>query len=425
MGWTEAMNRMLPSVAGKSAHITSGYGVYRSVGTTPHVGIDFNYVGGQTGINLTYPNIYAPVTGTVSRVGGKYGIIRIEDGEGYYHDILHTEAQNVKVGDHVDAGSTIIGTMGGRGAMGIRHVHYQIIKDKSTVNPEEYWNTKDSARPPDRPLEWDLRLTPADDFTLRGYLPDECFLAGTAIFLADGQQKGIEHISAGDIVMAFSTNERGGHTELVPKRVIRTFTNISQRIINLSLESEVYCTGGHVFLAGELMESGGAKFATISSIMRSDGTIVTEDAVRIRARTGAKFGSNDDQIVRIVYRGQSSDCKSVMMHRVLVRAGIPLPATTMSDGISTKPIATLAQHLAAFQIGILPDGSLRAPDGTHHDACNWPEGSTPFDSREALNWIVEADERPFTPPWIRELIEEDEQHGLRVAGDATMISRPH
>ncbi|WP_425339755.1 hypothetical protein [Methylobacterium platani] len=59
---------------------------------------------------------------------------------------------------------------------------------------------------------------------------------------------------------------------------------------------------------------------------------------------------------------------------------------------------------------------LRLPDGAIHDACNRPEGATPFDTHEARNWIVQADGEPYCPPWIRDRVPEDETEGLRVVG---------
>src|SRR6266568_3681731 len=126
--WNEIMNRVLRPTDGNSAHITTngGYGVYRKGGTSPHVGIDFNYFGGQSGINLTHPEISSPVSGTiVGPLGGSLGTISIRDDNGYVHQILHTDSRYVSVNQRVNAGDPI-GTMGGTGAKGVQHVHYQI-----------------------------------------------------------------------------------------------------------------------------------------------------------------------------------------------------------------------------------------------------------------------------------------------------------
>ncbi|WP_223879100.1 M23 family metallopeptidase [Chitinimonas arctica] len=137
---------MLPSQNGVNPHVTGNYGESRSGG--PHGGTDFNYVGGQTGTNLTHPTINAPIDGTVTFVGGQYGTIKIRDADGNSHEILHTNSQNVSVGDQVSAGNAI-GTMGGKGPNGAnqyaQHVHYQ-MKDPQgrRISPQEWWDNHDS-----------------------------------------------------------------------------------------------------------------------------------------------------------------------------------------------------------------------------------------------------------------------------------------
>lgn len=49
MSFISAMNTMLPAQNGTSPHVTGNYGERRVRG--PHGGVDFNYAGGQTGIN--------------------------------------------------------------------------------------------------------------------------------------------------------------------------------------------------------------------------------------------------------------------------------------------------------------------------------------------------------------------------------------
>ncbi|KMO44979.1 hypothetical protein VQ03_00135 [Methylobacterium tarhaniae] len=172
------------------------------------------------------------------------------------------------------------------------------------------------------------------------------------------------------------------------------------------------CTPGHIFLTGEVDASGQHRFAPIASILRDDGTLVERDATIIRARTGAKLGQANDALVSVVYRDQSIADQAAPERRTLVRAGIPLPSVIIKDTLA--PAQSLAQHLADHGITPLADGRLRTPDGTIHDACNWPEGATPFDTHEARNWIVQANGVPYCPPWIRDLVAEDETEGLRV-----------
>lgn len=140
--YDHTMQVMLPPQNGVKPHITGHFGEHR--GEKSHGGSDFNYVGGQAGRNLQHPTIHAPIAGTVTSVGGKYGTVMIQDAQGNSHQILHMQDTKVKVGQHVQPGDPI-GTMGGRGPQGAnqyaQHVHYQ-MKDPAgkLINPETYWN---------------------------------------------------------------------------------------------------------------------------------------------------------------------------------------------------------------------------------------------------------------------------------------------
>lgn len=146
MSFNDAMNRILPPSSGVFAHITSDFGENRVSG--PHGGVDFNYQGGQSGINLTNPAINSPIGGTVIFVGGQYGTIKIKDKQGNSHEILHTNSQHVRIGQQVSAGD-VIGTMGGSGPNGPdqypQHVHYQ-MKDLQgqLINPQAWWDNIDA-----------------------------------------------------------------------------------------------------------------------------------------------------------------------------------------------------------------------------------------------------------------------------------------
>ncbi len=143
----EAMRTMLPPKNGVAPHITSDFGDRTINGRhDDHGGVDFNYVGGQAGINLRHPTVNSPVSGEVVFSGGQYGTVKIRDDQGNSHEILHLQSRSVNVGDRVQAGDSI-GTMGGRGPDGAndyaQHVHYQ-IKDANgrLVNPETFWNQR-------------------------------------------------------------------------------------------------------------------------------------------------------------------------------------------------------------------------------------------------------------------------------------------
>jgi murein DD-endopeptidase MepM/ murein hydrolase activator NlpD len=140
MSFNQAMNVMLPSVSGKSPHITGPYGEMR--GNGPHKGVDFNYIGGQSGINLEYPVIHSPIDGNVTFIGGDYGTIKIKDASGFSHEILHTNTQLVSVGKKIAAGAPV-GTMGGKGPKGTMqyamHVHYQVKNLQGTIVDPVAW----------------------------------------------------------------------------------------------------------------------------------------------------------------------------------------------------------------------------------------------------------------------------------------------
>ncbi len=142
----DKLNQILPpTMSGIHAHITSQYGEVRLNGTT-HKGVDFNYVGGQTTVNLTHPKLYSPVDGKVTFVGGNFGTVKIQDKQGYSHELLHLHTQKVKVGEVVKLGEEI-GTMGGKGPLGhfqySQHVHYQIKNAIGvTENPNDWWKNK-------------------------------------------------------------------------------------------------------------------------------------------------------------------------------------------------------------------------------------------------------------------------------------------
>jgi Peptidase family M23 len=149
MSWKDIMHRVLPPIERLSPHVTSAYGVMRETkkGRKPHGGVDFNYFGGQAGINLEHPALRSPVTGVVTNAGeGTVGRIAIKDADGFTHEILHTDTRHIAVGDPVVAGQ-LIGTMGNTGAED-QHVHYQ-LKDPAgnNINPTDYWDRQGPVDP--------------------------------------------------------------------------------------------------------------------------------------------------------------------------------------------------------------------------------------------------------------------------------------
>lgn len=137
-----AMRIMLPPSAGVAPHITGHYGEHRD--ERVHGGTDFNYVGGQTGVNRQHPVVHSPVAGTVTFSGGDFGTVKVRDAQGRSHEILHLDSRLVTAGQSVRAGEPI-GTMGGRGPLGAdqyaQHVHYQLRDPGGALrSPESFWD---------------------------------------------------------------------------------------------------------------------------------------------------------------------------------------------------------------------------------------------------------------------------------------------
>lgn len=138
---TGVLSRVLP---GPQAHLTGTFSELRN--GVPHSAVDFNYVGGQQGLNLQHPYVRSPVDGIVTFSGGQYGTVKVLDGEGFSHELLHMNDLAVQVGQRVSTGE-IIGTMGGRGPLGpnqyAQHVHYQLVAPSGGfVDPVEWWQQR-------------------------------------------------------------------------------------------------------------------------------------------------------------------------------------------------------------------------------------------------------------------------------------------
>lgn len=143
-GFEAAIGVMLPARGALDPHVTGEYGEHRSKG--PHGGVDFNYEGGQSGVNLRHPVVNSPVSGRVTFSGGSYGTVKIVDADGNSHELLHLQSRSVQQGDLVEAGQPI-GTMGGRGPGGpnqyAQHVHYQLRDPNGRIiDPQGFWDSR-------------------------------------------------------------------------------------------------------------------------------------------------------------------------------------------------------------------------------------------------------------------------------------------
>ncbi|MEO0810295.1 MAG: Hint domain-containing protein, partial [Pseudomonadota bacterium] len=126
--------------------------------------------------------------------------------------------------------------------------------------------------------------------------PDKCFLAGTPIAMGNGEEKPIEFVKQGDIVFSYDQHASFGRCALFSKKVLRTFTNITDEWLRLTWiekgeAKELVTTPGHHFLAAQ----GG--FKDIESLVAGGrGTIVLADG------TEAEVTSE-----RIVYSAETAD----------------------------------------------------------------------------------------------------------------------
>ncbi|UXN76073.1 hypothetical protein N8D56_25540 (plasmid) [Devosia sp. A8/3-2] len=92
-----------------------------------------------------------------------------------------------------------------------------------------------------------------------------CFAAGTRILLSSGEEVEIELVKVGDVVLSFE----GVDESLVPRKVVATFSNITDTWIVLSTGLTV--TPSHHFL------DAFGQFRSIADILASDSRIVLSD----------------------------------------------------------------------------------------------------------------------------------------------------
>lgn len=107
-----------------------------------------------------------------------------------------------------------------------------------------------------------MQLTGAD-------LSPECFPAGTQVTLADGTMTPIENIRVGDQVLAFSGGTENGRGELVPKRVIRLFENMTTEWIKLTWGENELVSQNNGVLTVSTNDLGG-----VASYINEEGDVV-------------------------------------------------------------------------------------------------------------------------------------------------------
>lgn len=72
--------------------------------------------------------------GTVTEVGGSFGVVRIDHGEGLSTRYLHNSRILVSNGQKVTAGQEIA-KMGDAGSPGVIHLHFEVIRNGTPVDP--------------------------------------------------------------------------------------------------------------------------------------------------------------------------------------------------------------------------------------------------------------------------------------------------
>jgi hypothetical protein len=108
-----------------------------------HLGIDFSY-GKDKPVCCMHPYVFSPITGNVEKISEENGEVTIRDfghikvingkeiNVFYYHTIRNLDEINplLVIGQEIYGGSTVLGTLGGRGKHGrytyLQHVHYEI-----------------------------------------------------------------------------------------------------------------------------------------------------------------------------------------------------------------------------------------------------------------------------------------------------------
>ncbi|MDD2622783.1 MAG: M23 family metallopeptidase [Bacteroidales bacterium] len=133
----EAIYASIPAISPvKNPQVVSGFGmryhpIYKIL--RRHTGIDI--------IGRKGTPIYATADGVVSseEAGAGYGItVIINHGNGYKTLYAHLSKKNVRTGQKVKRGE-VIGYMGSSGLSVSSHLHYEVMKNDTKVNPVHYF----------------------------------------------------------------------------------------------------------------------------------------------------------------------------------------------------------------------------------------------------------------------------------------------
>ncbi len=112
------------------------HGVISQFASWYHMALDIESPVGTPIVSAQSGTVAKVITGTWD--GGYGNNVYISDGSGYETHYAHMSAANVSVGDKVTAGKTVIGWVGLTGRTTGSHVHFEVIKNGTLVNPLPY-----------------------------------------------------------------------------------------------------------------------------------------------------------------------------------------------------------------------------------------------------------------------------------------------
>lgn len=116
-----------------SGRITDRFGAFQSWRSQRHIGVDIGASSGSP--------IYAAASGRVAQAGwsGSYGLrVQIDHANGYSTIYAHASSLNVSVGQSVSRGQ-LIGRVGSTGNSTGPHLHYEIRRNGTPVDPLQYY----------------------------------------------------------------------------------------------------------------------------------------------------------------------------------------------------------------------------------------------------------------------------------------------
>ena len=206
--------------------------------------------------------------------------------------------------------------------------------------------------------------------------------------MADGSERPIEEVAAGDMVLSYDRNG-----DLVPGRVTRTYVNAVTQILDVH---SLMMTPGHVTLCGDGPHAG--RHVPVIDILRSDGALVTEDGRLLRAGTGCAVGSAGDAWLTTVIGTTEQDGRVRVAQVGRIRAGTRAILPAGQDVSVLELIARSGGTVTGDGDIVGADGVCRPFHWTFTDALPAPEDYVLARSATTLAEIDAAGERKDTWP---------------------------